>query len=304
MTIRMLLNYWIGKKRSGFYVFLGFCASSVYLAGFLIQSRQPRLSLVFKRSGFLALLVIIPLIFIHRNLHALHWFLEHFKDTDRLPKKQIALVNSFCMTLFLTVAFGALPAAAFFFDPLWQAIGRWFASRTSLDKAVYPALYMESTPIAPPDLSGILGEPKPPAPWIVLLDKIVRAAGSLLILFLALLAVRILLLKAWAWITKPRNFDSDEKVCLTPVWTLPSEKQPAKRRLVSSLFGSYDEKIRQKYRREILILARKKRRRLSAASSPRQLEEAVGLADDPLHRLYEKARYSREKCTRNDWDSL
>ena len=124
MTIRMLLNYWIGKKRSGFYVFLGFCASSVYLAGFLIQSQQPRLSLVFKRSGFLALMVIILLIFIHRNLHALHWFLEHFKDTDRLPKKQIALVNSFCMTLFLTVAFGALPAAAFFFEPLWQAIGR------------------------------------------------------------------------------------------------------------------------------------------------------------------------------------
>lgn len=304
MTIRMLLNYWLKKKRSGFYVFLGFCAASAYLAGVLIRTQQPQLSLIFKRAGFLALLMIIPVFFIHQNLHALHWFLEHFKSTDCLPKKQIALVNSFCMTLFITFTLAALPASAFLLDPLWQAIGRWFASRTSLEKAVYPALYMETEPLASPDLSALLGDPRPPAPWIVLLDKIVRTAGSLVILFLTLLAVRILFLKAWGWITKPRNFDGDEKIYLTPAWTLPSEKQPAKSRHPKSFFASYDEKIRRRYRREILAFARKKRRRLSASSSPRQLEETVGLEHETLHRLYEKARYGRENCTRDDWDSL
>lgn len=74
------------------------------------------------------------------------------------------------MTIFLTLTLGALPLSAFCLNPLWQIIARWFAAKTSLDKAVYPALHMEVEPVQAPDLSALFGEAKPTPPgsfcWI------------------------------------------------------------------------------------------------------------------------------------------
>lgn len=305
MTIRRLLNYWFGKKRSGFYVFLGFVSATVYFTGLMLQSSEsPALSALLKQAGFLSFPGIILAFFIHLNLHAGHWFLEHFKDTDHLPKKQIMLVNSFCMTLFLGSALVSLPALALCLDPLWQAIGRWFSNRTALDKAVYPPIYMESQPMDTPDLSALLGEPKPTALWISFLDKIMRAAGAVIILFLIALAIRSLLLRIWAWITKPRFFDDDEKIYLKPAWSLPLSPQISPEKGGKGFRLSYDEKIRQKYRRKILSLSRKKKHPPAPSASPTELEQAVELCHPTLHRLYEKARYSENGCTKTDWEML
>ena len=99
MTIRKLLNFWFGKNRSGFYVFLGIAAACAYLAGIALErSENQALAQTLKQAGYFSFLAIAPAYFIHWNLHAAHWFLDHFKDTDHLPQKQISLVNSFSMT--------------------------------------------------------------------------------------------------------------------------------------------------------------------------------------------------------------
>lgn len=305
MTIRRLLNYWIGKKRSGFYVFLGFCAASVYFAGIILDSPERQaLCLRLRGAGFILFVAFVAALFIHLNLHAAHWFLNHFEGTDHLPKKQIALVNSFCMTVFLTVTVIALPAAAWGLEPLWQAIARWFSSRTSLDKAVYPALYMEQEPPKSPDLSALLGEPTPTAPWMAALDQLLRAAASVFLVLLILLAVRRLLSALWAWITKPRQFDDDEKIYLTPAWSLSQQEKRAAPRQPTVKARSYNEKIRRKYRRQILFRSVRHKRPLSSAATPEELEHAVGLDNPPLHQLYEKARYGNGKCTKTDWEAL
>ena len=244
MTIRKLLNYWLGKKRSGFYLSLGTLSAAAYAAGNIIQSPKS-LSLMMKPAGFLSFLVTILAFFIHLNLHAAYWFLNHFKDVDRLPKKQVAFVNSVSMTVFTGLAAATLPGAAFLLEPLWQLAGRWLSGRMSLDQAVYPALYMQSQPLESPDFSALLADARPTAPWISLLDKIFRTAGAFLLLFLTVLAVRILFLRIWAWIIKPRHFDSDEKIYLTPVWPPSLAGKLLLNKKGKGFRLSYDEKIRQ-----------------------------------------------------------
>lgn len=303
MTIRKLLNYWFKKKRTGFYLWMGMGTAVLYFAGFVLRSASPGLSIVLHRLGFAGFLMVVTAFFIHLNLHAVHWFLDHFKDTDRLPKKQMAMVNSFCMTLFLCLCLGALPGAAWALEPLWQALGRWFAGRTSLEKAVYPALHMEAEAMDSPDLSSLLGEPKPTPPWVVMLDQFLRAAACVFVAVLLVMAVLAALRSIWAWITRPRQFDSDEKIYLTPTWSLLSKKRPKTEGLLGFRAKTYSEKIRRQYRRDILALSKKKKTILPASSSPSELEQAVGLENPVLHELYEKARYGREECTKSDWQA-
>lgn len=307
MTTRKLLNFWYGKNRSGFYVFLGIAAACTNLTGIALDSPETQaLSRTLQRAGYFSFLVIVPACFIHWNLHAVHWFLDHFKDTDHLPKKQISLVNSFSMTIFLTLTLGALPLSAFCLKPLWQIIARWFADKTSLDKAVYPALHMEMEPVQAPDLSALFGEAKPTPPWLLLLDRLFRAVGTLILGLLMILALIYLLGRLWSWITKPRHFDSDEKIYLTPTWSLTGSPKAAqiKQKKRKGLRQSYDRKIRHLYRREILSRYSKKKQTPALSASPEELEQAVGLSRPALHTLYEKARYSQNGCARADWEVL
>jgi len=305
MTIRRLLNYWLSKKRHGFYVFWGLAAAAIYFVGVMVRpSGSEALSLLLERAGFLAFLGIVLAFFIHLNLHASHWFLKHFKEVDHLPRKQIMLVNSFCMTLFLSLALMTLPAAALCMESLWQAIGRWFSSRAAMDKAVYPAEYMASGSMDTPDLSALLEEARPTARWISLFDKLIGTAGGLIAILLIILAIRSVFCRIWAWITKPRHFDNDEKIYLTPVWFPSSSPKPQPHQKRKGFRLSYDEKIRQKYRRKILSLYAKKKQTPALSASPTELEHSAGLCHPTLHGLYEKARYSRDGCTKADWQAL
>ncbi len=304
MTIRKFLNYWFKKKRTGFYLWAGLGTGSLYFAGFSLRSSlSPKLSALLRHLGFAGFLAVILLLFVHLNLHPAHWFLEHFKDTDRLPRRQIALVNSFCMTLFLFLCLIVLPGAAWAMEPVWQAIGAWLAGRTSLEKAVYPALHMETDPMDTPDLSRLLGEAAPAPPWVAMLDQLLRTAASILVALLLILAARALVRRIWRWITRPRQFDSDERIYLTPTWSLLSKETEKTEIRPPFRTRSYSEKIRRQYRKKILLLSRKRKLILSASSSPSELEQTVGLEQPALHQLYEKARYSGQECTREDWEA-
>lgn len=223
MTIRRLLNYWFKKKRTGFYLWMGTGAAVLYFVGVMLDSsRSPGLTVLLRRLGFSGFVVVITAFFAHLNLHCVHWFLDHFKDTDHLPKRQMALVNSFCMTLFLCLCLGALPGTAWALEPLWQAIRQWFAGRAGLEDSVYPTLPMKTEAMESPDLSQLLGEAKPTPGWVLTADQVLRAAAIILVAVVLLMAVRAALRGIWAWVTRPRQFDSDEKIYLTPTWALAS----------------------------------------------------------------------------------
>lgn len=303
MTIQKLLNYWLGKKREGFFLFWGFVSAAAYFGGTMVwASKSPGLSAALTWTGLFGFLVDAAAFFIHMNLHSCHWFLEHFQDTDHLPRKQIGLVNSFCMTLFLGICLVALPGAAWGLEPVWQALRRWFAGRAALDQAVYPALHMEPEREPGPDLAVLLGEAKPTPQWILMLDEALRVLGYVMLAVLVFLLIRSLCRGVWRWITKPRQFDSDEKIYLTPSWPLVR----GRKRLVPKEFSlsprSYNHRIRRLYQKEVLALARKNKAALSPSSSPRELEKAVGMERKGLHQMYEKARYGKEECGRDEWD--
>lgn len=305
MTIRGLLNYWFGKKRSGFYIFWGLVFGACHFAGIMLRSSVSQtLSRTLEWGGMAGFLINVLVFFVHMNLHALHWFLGHFKDMDQVPRKQINLVNSFCVTLFLTFCLGVLPGAAWGLEPLWKAIGQWFSRHTSLEQAVYPALNMEAEPMDTPDLSALLGEVKPTPQWLQTLDELLRTLAYVLLIVLGLLAIRGLCRGVWRWITKPRQFDGDEKIYLTPSWSLPSGRKDPDRKKVSLPSRSYSQRIRRYYQKRLLALSRKKKTPLSSWASPKELEQAVGLEQETLHQIYEKARYGKEECGKGDWEKV
>lgn len=305
MTIQRLFNYWIGKKRSGFYLFLESVFAGMYFVGAMIGSDSPSgFPVMMEQAGFFGFLAGIVAFLIHLNLYAGRGFLKHFEYVDHLPKKQIWSVNSFCMSMFLMLCLVLLPAAAFGLEPLWEAVGRWFTERTHLEEAVYPALHMELEPMGTPDMEALFGEARPTPAWLKLLDHLFRILGVVFIVLMILLIIQIFCRRLWAWITKPRQFDDDEKIYLTPALSIfPKKKTEPKKPLLHN-FLSYNERIRRQYRREILTCMKKKKLSPLPSASPMELEQAAGLEHKTLHQLYEKARYGKEECTRDDWNRL
>lgn len=64
---------------------------------------------------------------------------------------------------------------------------------------------------------------------------------------------------------------------------------------------SPNARVRRKYRRAVL---RRGKERPAPWQSPAEIEAGAGLEDPHLHRLYERARYSREGCTPEESRSL
>lgn len=305
MTIRKLLNYWLKEKRTGFYLFFAFVFATAYLAGALLESYvRGRVPVMLRRGGFLGFLVLLLVFFIHLNLHSCHWFLEHFKDTDRLPKAQIAHVNSFCMTLFLSFSLVVLPASAYALEPVWLALRQWFARRIHPENVVYPDPEFEPEPMNTPDLTDLFGEPRPAPAWMETLDQVFKVLGTVLIIIFFILVVRELIHRVWAWITRPRQFDDDEKIYLKPAWVLSDKRRSQSPGPFFPGPLSYSQRVRRRYRKEVMIQSKKNKISLSPGFSPTELERAVGLNHRLLHRLYEKARYGKEGCTKDEWEKL
>ncbi len=304
MIIRRLLNCWFRKMRTGFYVSAVCLSAGAYFIGAMVRSESGPVAPFLTQAGFAGFLLTALFFFIHLNLHACHWFLDHFRDTDHLPTRQISHVNSFCMTLFLCLCLGAMPAAAWSLEPLWQSLYRWFADFEHPGQIPFPEPDTGTGFSQSPDLSRLLGEPRPTPAWIVIADRIFRVMGYILILLFVVLVCYRLCRQFWTWITRPRFFDSDEKIYLTPTWSLGSDKKKAGPKPAGWFSRSYSEKIRRRYRREILTLSRKKKLTLPPSASPSQLEETAGLNHKVLHRLYEKARYGPEECTRQEWEEI
>lgn len=313
VKMRKGMNYWFSQKRDGFYTCLVIMASLIYVAGLAVTeyelgSNWPLLSSRLKTCGFLVMLMVITMFLIHRNLHGLHQFLGLFRQADHLPKKQIAHVNSFCMTVFLSITLVSAAVISPLLDFVWAAIIAWFQGAwkpITLEPPIMESMPQKQMP--PPDLTEIFGEPSPPSPWMEAAEKVFFVIVWILIALVFFFLIRSLLRSIWSWITKPRHFDEDEKIYLKPVFSLPSEKQAeqgdSEKHYGLRHYFSYNSRIRRLYRKAILS-GHGRNKRPQEWASPSELESSAALDNLTLHELYEKARYGREPCTEDDWNKL
>lgn len=307
MTIRKILNYWFMKKRDGFYLFLAFLLSAAYVAGILIENYgYDSLSAILKSASFMGFLFLAVIVLIHLNLHASHEFLKLFQQQDHFPQKQIEHVNSFCMTVFLGITLFSMAGLSLLLEPLWPVIRQWFAS---LKRPVQPQPPVPEeigpTPSEAYDFSALFGEPAPPPAWMKIVDRIFTVIGYVLIAAIALFLLRAMFLSIWNWITRPRHFDDDEKIYLKPTLSMTGESMPGLREHGIFYGLSYSGKIRRYYRKKILGNQKKQKKPLPPSwASPQELEKSFDVEDQNLHRIYEKARYSRQGGDEADWKSL
>ncbi len=316
MAVRKLYNYWISRDRTGFYSALALLFILFYIIGtFMANYGAPVLGARFQLAGFVCFVVLVVVYFVHKNLNAYYRFLDMFKDTDHLPQKQIAYVNSFCMTVFLIAAVIGIVVMAYAMEPLWQAIADWFANRPVIEVREAPQEFIpQPTQSAAPNFQEIFGEvedPGPPPVWVSVLNAVAEIGGIVIVIALFFYAIRKCAGKMWDFVTRPRHFDEDEKIYLKPTLDIlmhiaPPEADETQQKKGLKYFLSYEARIRRYYKKQILT-GRKQQKCAGSPgvwAAPNELERGAGLDDATLHRLYEKARYSHMECTEEDWRIL
>ena len=305
MTVRKLFNFWFGKKREGFYLFLAIAMAALYLTGTgFAHYGYPDTARVLQAAAFAGVVLAALLFLIHWNLFASHQFLHLFRDLGHLPKKQIEHVNSFCMTVFLCVSLAVILLLPPMLEPAWQALYRWVLSWYRPDAVdLTPEGMAQGSPPSSFDFSALSSQVSPPPLWAEILGQALEILGTVITVVFLLFVLRAMAFAAWRFVTRPRHFDDDEKIYLKPTLSMPLAGAPGKRQGGIRFRLSYEGRIRSLYRKE--ILSRHKSRRTSPRNwaSPEELEKASGLDSQTLHQMYEKARYGPEPCTRQDWDA-
>ena len=75
MTVRKLFNFWFGKKREGFYLFLAIVTIALYLTGTgFAYYGYPDTARVLQAAAFAGAVLAALLFLIHWNLFASHQF--------------------------------------------------------------------------------------------------------------------------------------------------------------------------------------------------------------------------------------
>ncbi len=311
MAARKLFNYWISKNRSNFFTWAAVCLAVTYFAGVMMTTmyEKPEMSALLKRIGFAGMVILALVYLIHQNLNAFYDFLKLFEDMDHVPRKQISYVNSFCMTVFLILTLAGTLALVALTEPVWQAIYRWFSEMPELTAPEPVIPYTEQNEIPLEQLSKLMGgAPLFPA-WFKYVWKALDVVMWILFLAVIVLALRALMRSVWSFVIKPRHFDEDEKIYLKPTLKMSLRgNEPAGAKKDSSIryLVSADARIRRHYKKAILS-GRKQQRQTSLPpewAAPAELEESAAIDDRVLHDMYEKARYSREGCTEEEWKKL
>ncbi len=312
MAMRKILNYWFSKRRENFYIVLAVLCAAVWAASWLMERNElsPALALIPPRlriASYIGAIVLCIAVFIHININSLHEFMDLFNGTDHFPLKQISLVNSFCMTIFLIIAVIAAIVLSFALSPIWPAIAAWFYGILHSREVLPPEVTEEEA--APQamtgmmDVSALTAEQGPPPAWLDVAEALIGIIAVAAIAVFIVFMIRYIFKAVWRFITRPRNFDDDEKIYLKPTFSLKNDNVPEKtdESPLHSLFSrSYDVRIRRLYKDTI----RKKGKTPPAWAAPGEIEEASGIKDRTLHELYEKARYGSSSCTQEDWNIL
>lgn len=333
MRRRRLINWLIGKKHERLTVILGLGLILAYVVGSALLSSLPEdakrqlLGLRLQRLGAGGMALLLLLCLLHQNLYGSSRFLDQFGHTDRLPKKQMEQVLSVSMTVLLAIGAAVMAGAAWLAPPLTRVMKQIFRPRAALPEAI-PQEQATNAVGGPPDLSALFGSGRPAPAWLRLLEQLLILLFWLATVLFFLVMARYLLNRLWAWVTRPRHWDDDERIYLRPSLLRlrnDEEKGPERESLSSRAArflrpSTYSERIRRYYRNAILQGMKQTTPANPAFSpdraprsngtfppgwaSPSELEQAANCQDPLLHRLYEKARYGPEECTREEYRAL
>ena len=304
-----LANWWIGKKHPWFHTSLAFAFLCLYGIGQIQKTSGPNAGGAFCRTGAIGFFSFILLVLLHENLHGSSRFLEHWKGSGHVPKKQIEQALSFCMVFFLSVTALSMAVAKTCAGPLSLALKHWLSSGVRPPHAPFDEMFPADSGVGVPDLSFLANEAAPPSAWAPVIGRFLQACVWLIVGYFLLLSAHGLLQKLVAWTLRTRQWDDDEKVYLKPTFfTLtpgPSHKASRGRFSLNALRPlSFREKIRRQYRRTVCRGMKRQKNAPACWASPSELEQAAGCQDPSLHAVYEKARYGPGECTREDWEKI
>lgn len=256
---------------------------------------------------------------VYMNLRSLNSYLYSRRGIANLPGKQIVSTNRALMLVFSILALVIMLVLPLIpLDHIVSSIGiairdflRWIFSHFSSEESAIIETATES--LAPSSQSTMLGDVKATPAWLKMLYDILLAAIAFVVGAGALVGIGYSILLLIHRFYKPTSAVGDLQEFIneeTETSFLQDIEKKDKDSLFSQLFHP-NATIRKRFKKQIqkgCASNKKTSNTIPASLTPTELEEYAGLSDDErtrlLHTLYEKARYSKEGCTKADVASL
>ena len=314
MTRSCIINWWIGRKLDDLHIALGIFGILLSMAGTF--SGYPLLTRI--GDGGLLFLAVVHLL--HLHLHRSQACFKSYEQFDRLPIRQIKLVDAFFMAVFL-LAFLLLAFAGTYLP--WKALGDVLGNGLLLFIRWLLQLFPVPDQLPVPEEGG--GGPAALMPDLPAgeTSPVARFLEKVFYLLALILAVRLVVwLVVWGIRRLLRflgslRFDEDEKIFLEP----ESFKEKAVKERKLSFFRRYMPVFDRTHAGRIRRLYwRRVRQRLEqqedpslsgrlSAMTPAQIQQELGLWAEGegacrAHTLYEKARYGGAGCSREEEEEM
>lgn len=252
---------------------------------------------------------------VYTNLKSLNRYLYSRRNIANLPGKQIISTNRALMIAFSILALVVMLVVPLLpLDHIVYSIGiairdflRWIFSHFSSEEQTVIETAAES--LATSGQSAMFGDVKPTPAWLKMLYDILFAAILFVVSAGALVGIGYTILMLVHRFYKPSAVTGDIQEFIneeTESTFLQDSEKKERDSLFSMLFNP-NTTIRKKFKKQIQQgshLNKKAGNFIPVSLTPLELEQYAKLPDDErthlLHALYEKARYSKEGCTKDD----
>lgn len=248
------------------------------------------------RWVFWLLLAEIMVCFFYNYVDRMQWFIKEKQHIANLPGRAVRRISWMVLGIGLVLlTVFVIPAVLYNEEPL---------TKIHFKPAEVSAPVEEMT--AEPGgesmaemLADLAGEPEEPPKWLAALTEIIQYV------LMVLVGIGVLIGACIACKYVLRSFadgveEEDEVIFLgeDSQETLPRNKA---RRKAGESWNSPNKKIRRKYKK---VIVHGRKQRPSGWESPTELEQSTDLSriadGEKFHALYEKARYSRKGCTKEE----
>lgn len=251
-------------------------------------------------------------------------YLEKHKEKENLPVRQIIASNRIYMAIFLYLtAVSMLVFRKFPLDKLFKAIGglivrflRFALSGLQLQQNT-PVEEMPQMDDIPEDMNELLDtsiimNPEPSRIWIIIERVFITLMIALIVIFLLMILVVSLYRIYKLFYLKKLSADK-EKIevasLLRDSWSSFFDKVNTRRKKLLQRYGnSNNERIRKLYHKAVVKHNKKEQElkyqtpkqlsRYAVGCDSNQAQEEKEKMAETLTVLYEKARYSKEECSR------
>lgn len=252
---------------------------------------------------------------IYLNLRSLNSYLYSRRDIANLPGKQIISTNRALMVVFSVFALIVMLALPLIpLDHIVSSIGiairdflRWIFSHFSAQEETIVETVAES--LAPSGQTEMFGEVKPTPAWLKMLYDIIFAVIAFVVSIGVLVGIGYAILILVHRFYKPAAVVGDMQEFIdekTETSFIENTEKKSNDSLFSSLFHP-NAAVRKRFKKQIQkgsASNKKAGNTIPVSLTPAELEEYAGLSNDErtrlLHTLYEKARYSKDGCTKED----